>query len=59
MPSTRYRIDDRPPTKSSFDKLLKLHEVVQYTKVITASADIRTEIPGGEEQAGVCYGVVE
>jgi hypothetical protein len=47
-----------PSVKLSFDALLKLQEVIQRSKTITALADIRTDIPSDEEQAGVYYGTV-
>ena len=42
--------------KSSFDMLLRLHEVIMNGKVSAGSADVWTEIPSGEEQAEVHYG---
>jgi hypothetical protein len=45
-----------PSVKSSFDTLLKLQEVILHTKIITALADVGTEIPSGEEQTRLCYG---
>ena len=47
-----------PFTKSSFDTLLRLHEVTQFNDLVTVFADTRTEIPGGEGQAGFRYGTV-
>ena len=38
-----------PFVKSSFDTLLKLHEVRESTELVAMLADIGTEIPGGEE----------
>ena len=41
--------------KSSFDTLLKLHEVIRFGELIAIFADTRTEIPGDEGQVGFCY----
>jgi hypothetical protein len=43
--------------KSSFDTVLKLHQVILCYEVITVLADIWTEIPSSKEQAGVHYGM--
>ena len=40
--------------KSSFGALLKLHEVMEFTRLMMFT-HIGTEIPDGEEQAGFCY----
>ena len=42
--------------KSSFNTLLKLHEVMQFGELVATFADTRTEIPAGEEQAGFRHG---
>ena len=44
-----------PPFKSSFDTILKLHEVIHFGELVAIFADTRIEIPGGEGQAGFCY----
>lgn len=48
-----------PFIKSSFDTLLKIHQVMQFSKFVTILADIRTEIPSSEEQTGFRYGTAE
>ena len=45
-----------PLTKSSFNTLLKVHEVMQFRKLVAPFADTRTGIPGGEEQVRFRYG---
>ena len=47
-----------PVIKSSFNILLGLHEVVQISELVMASADASTEIHAVEEQAGFRYGTV-
>ena len=42
--------------KSSFDALLKLHEVMQHSEFATAPAETWTEFPAGEEQVRLYYG---
>jgi len=41
--------------KTSFDVLLKLHEVMQHGELTTVPADGWTEFTIGEEQAGFYY----
>ena len=48
-----------PFIKSSFDTLLKLREVMQFSQFVMMFADTRAEITGDEEQTGFCYGTVE
>ena len=48
-----------PFIKASFDTLLKLHKVIHFDMFVTMFADTRTEVLGGEEQAGFRYGTVE
>jgi hypothetical protein len=55
---TIFHADD-PFVKSSFDTLLKLHEVILHSKVTAVPTDVWTEIPSGEEQARVRYGTAE
>ena len=45
-----------PFVKTSFDTLLKLHEVIEFNKLATTLANAGTEVPRGEEQAGFRYG---
>ena len=47
-----------PFTKSSFNTLLKVHEVMQFGELVTMFADTRTGIPDGEEQVRFRYGTV-
>jgi len=47
---------DCPSLKSSFDTLLKLHEVTGFGGLVTLFANAWTEIPSGEGQAGFRYG---
>ena len=47
-----------PLIKSSFDILLKLHEVTNFSKFVMMFADTWTEIPGGENEAGFRDGAV-
>jgi len=42
--------------KSSFDTLLKLHEVMMFCRLVAPFADAWTEIPSGEGQAGFRHG---
>ena len=48
-----------PFVKSSFNTILKLHEVVQFGKLVTTFADTSTDIPGVEEQARFHYGAAQ
>ena len=45
-----------PSVKLSFDILLKLHEVMQFNKLVTMFSNAGTDIPKSEEQAGFHYG---
>ena len=48
-----------PFVQSSLDTLLKLREVMRFSKPIVIFADTLTEIPCGEEEAARCYGAAE
>ena len=45
-----------PVIKSSFNALLRLHEVIQINELVAIFADTWTEIHAVEEQAGFRYG---
>jgi hypothetical protein len=45
-----------PVIKSSFNTLLRLHEVMQISELVAISADAWTETHAVEEQAGFRYG---
>ena len=47
-----------PFFKSSFDTLLKLHEVIHFGELVEIFANTRTEIRGGEGQFGFQYDAV-
>ena len=47
-----------PVIKSSFNTLLRFHEVIQVCELVTIFADAWTEIHGVEEQARFRYGTV-
>lgn len=40
---------NNPSVKSSFNTVIKLHEVMDFSELVTVFADTRAEIPGGEE----------
>ena len=44
-----------PFIESSFNTLLKVHEVTQFTKLVTMFADTRTGVTGGGEQVRFSY----
>ena len=48
-----------PVIKSSFNTLLRLHEVIQIGGLVAIFADARTEIHVVEEQAGFGYDAAE
>ena len=45
-----------PIVKSSFNTLLRIHEVMQISELVVISADAWTEAHAVEEQAGFRYG---
>ena len=47
-----------PVIKSSFNTLLRIHEVMQISELATILADAWTEIHAVEEQAGFHYGTL-
>ena len=47
-----------PFIKSSFNTLLKLHEVIQSAKSVAMFTDTGAGVPSGEKQTGFCYRTV-
>jgi len=47
-----------PVIKSSFNTLLRIHEVMQISQFVAIFADAWTEVHAVEEQAGFHYGTL-